>query len=303
MLPLPTTISADPLLRGRPLQNVTCPYCAAPLDQRTKTKEHVVGRRFVPIGALNNNWNLILWACLKCNRHKSDLEDDISAISMHFHTAGLPQMADSRAQAEALRRSAKSGSRKTGKAVAASAIKLKASAKLGADTRLTFCLTGPPQFDDARVYELARLQMMAFFYFLTYDRSKNVGHFWPGEFFPVHGCVKTDWGNTVHRTFMTQSRNWDYRLILNTAEGYFRAAIRRHPTFECWSWALEWNDCYRLVGYFGNQESAQTLAQELPEIKVQSVLKTSNGWLSGRVEQPLDESDDTLFGLGIGNEI
>ena len=117
----------------------------------------------MPVGSLNNNWNLILWACLKCNGRKSDLEDDIAAISMHFHTAGLPIMADSRARAEALRRGGKSGSRKTGKAVAASGVELKMSANLGADAKLTFTFNGPPQFDDERVYELARLQMMAFF--------------------------------------------------------------------------------------------------------------------------------------------
>jgi hypothetical protein len=287
--------NSDPLLRGRPLQNVGCPYCGAPLDQGTRTKEHVVGRRFVPVGALNNSWNLILWACYECNQRKADLEDDIAAISMHFHTAGLPQMADSRAQAEALRRSAKSGSRKTGKAVAASGVELLTSLDLGLCAELKFSFVGPPQFDDARVYELARLQMMAFFYFLTYDKTKNVGHFWTGGFFPVHGTIKSDRGNPVHRAFMAQCRNWDYRLVLRTAEGYFRAVIRRHPTFECWSWAVEWNDCHRLVGYFGPQESAQALAQELPGIGVQSVFEGPNRWLRQRAEQPLNEEDDILF--------
>ena len=290
-----TATIADPLLRGRPFQNVTCPYCGTPLDLRTRTKEHVVGRRFVPVGALNNSWNLILWACLTCNRHKADLEDDISAISMHFHTAGLPHMADSRAQLEARRRSAKSGSRKTGKSVAASDVELEASAKLGIGAELTFSFTGPPQFDDARVFELARLQMMAFFYFLTYDKTKKLGQFWIDGFYPVYGTIKSDWGNPVHRFFMKQSLGWDYRLLLNTADGYFRAVIRRHPAHECWSWAIEWNDCYRLVGYFGNLEAAQVLSAELPAIEMDSVLQSPNRWLRHRVEQPLNEEDDTLF--------
>lgn len=204
-------------------------------------------------------------------------------------------MADARAQAEALRRSAKSGSRKTGRAVTASGVELKASAKLGFGAELSFNFTGPPQFDDARVYELARLQMMAFFYFLTYDKTKNIGHFWTGGFFPIHGTIKSDWGNSVHRSFMAQSLSWDYRLVLNTAEGYFRAVIRRHPTYECWSWAIEWNDCYRVVGYFGNQESAQALSQELPNTEVQSVLEGPSRWIRHRVEQPLQKEHDTLF--------
>ena len=42
----------------------------------------MIGRRFVPKGKLNNQWNLIVRVCIKCNNKKSDLEDDISAISM-----------------------------------------------------------------------------------------------------------------------------------------------------------------------------------------------------------------------------
>lgn len=299
---MPAAAYPDPLLRGRPFQNVTCPYCNAQLSERTKTKEHVVGRRFVPVGSLENNWNLILWACQKCNRHKADLEDDIAAISMHFHTAGLPNMSDSRAQAEAARRGAKSGSRKTGKAVAASGVEFKGSAQLGAHAELTFNFSGPPQFDDERVYELARLQMMAFFYFLTYDKANEVGHFWTGGFYPVHGTIKTDWGNPIHRSFMKQCHDWDYRLVLDTAEGYYRAVIRRHPTDECWSWAVEWNDCYRLVGYFGSLDAARRLFSELPPLDVKSIFEAPNMWLRQRIEQPLTEEDDTLFSAGGATE-
>lgn len=256
----------------------------------------------MPVGSLNNNWNLILWACLKCNGRKSDLEDDIAAISMHFHTSGLPGMSDSRAQAEAQRRSSKSNSRKTGKAVAASGVELKLSANLGINAALTFSVNGPPQLDDERVCELARLQMMGFFYFLTYDKTKEIGHFWTGGFYPVHGTIRTDWGNPIHRAFMKQCQNWDYRLILNTAEGYFRALIRRHPTQECWSWAVEWNDSYRLVGYFGNLEAAKLLFAELPSLNLTSVLEGPKDWVRRRIEQPLAEEDDTLFVAGSAAE-
>lgn len=292
---MPATSTPDALLRGRPFQNVTCPYCNTPLDWRTRTKEHVIGRRFVPVGSLNNNWNLILWACLQCNRRKADLEDDIAAISMHFHTAGLPNMSDSRARAEASRRSAKSGSRVTGKAVAASGVELKMSVARGANAKLTFAFNGPPQLDDERVYELARLQMMAFFYFLTYDKTKELGHFWTGGFYPVHGTIKTDWGNPIHRSFMKQCQDWDYRLVLNTAEGYYRAVIRRHPTEECWAWGVEWNKTYRLVGYFGSFEAAKVLFSDLPQLDVNSVLEGPNRWIRHRVEQSLPEEEDTLF--------
>ena len=37
----------------RPLRNLTCPYCGVAIDAKTATKEHVVGRRFVPKGTLD----------------------------------------------------------------------------------------------------------------------------------------------------------------------------------------------------------------------------------------------------------
>ena len=286
---------SDDLLRGRPLSNVTCPYCGTPIEKQRRTKEHVIGRRFVPVGTLENCWNLIVWACSTCNRRKSDLEDDIAAITMHFHVAGLPQMSDSRAQAEATRRGAKSASRKTGRPVAESHATLKFSRKLGNTGEVQFSFTAPPQLDDARVYELARLQIVGFFYFLTYDQTQHLGHYWPGGFFPVHGTIKSDWGNPVHRAFMREISRWDYRLILNTASGYYRAAIRRHPTADCWAWAVEWNDCYRLVGFFGDPAAARTLAESLPDLPVLSVREHANSWLRYRREEPLSEEDDTLF--------
>ena len=282
--------------RGRPLRNLTCPYCAVQLDPATRTKEHVVGRRFVPVGTLNNEWNLILWACQACNRQKSDLEDDLSAITLHSHTAGLPRMNDSRAQAESLRRSHKSGSRKTGKPVSQSAIKLSFNTPLGLNATLKGQFTGPPQLDDARTVALARLQMIGFFYFLTFDRVKLVGHYWLGGFYPVHGTLKSDWGNPIHRAFATQIASWNYRLVLNTAGGYFRALIRRHPDKECWAWAVEWNDAYRLVGYFGDLEAAQELVNQLPSADAPTILKAPDGSiLRVRAEHPLPDEDDTLF--------
>jgi hypothetical protein len=290
-----TTRIPETQLRGRPLQNITCPYCGVELHTCSKTKEHVVGRRFVPVGTLNNNWNLIVWACQKCNRRKSDLEDDISAISMHLHTVGLPSMSDLGAQTEARRRSLKSVSRKTGKVIAASNVELHGSARLVGNAELTFRFNGPPQFDNERARELARLQMMAFFYFLTYDKTTRLGHFWKGGFYPVHSTIKSDWGNPLHRSFMSQCRHWDYRLILSTAGGYYRALIRRHPVEECWSWAIEWNHCYRMVGYFGDLEPAEKLAAELPPLRAQSILEAPNTWIRYRVDQPLAENDDILF--------
>jgi hypothetical protein len=280
---------------GRPLSNLTCPYCAEPVNQTTRRKEHVIGRRFVPKGTLDNCWNLILWSCDECNGKKSDLEDDISAITMNFHTAGLPHMGDALASAEATRKSRKSVSRATSKLVAESSATHTVEVPLPGHARATFSFSSPPQVAEQRAYELARLQMMGFFYFLTYDPSRRVGHWWPGGFYPVHGTIKSDWGNPVHRAFMNEVAAWDYRLTLTTASGYFRAIIRRHPTQECWSWAVEWNDCYRLVGFFGTLSAAQEVVNRLPDIPVRSAMEGNNRWVRYRVEEHLPEDDDILF--------
>ena len=284
-------------LRGRPLANVTCPYCGSSIDRSSRTKEHVIGRRFVPVGTLNNCWNLIVWACLRCNKVKSDLEDDISAITMHFHTVGLSPMDDSIVQMEAKRKGVNSFSRRTGKPVAESAAKLNIHGKIGSYIEVNGLFTAPPQLDDQRSFELARLQMIAFFYFLTYNKIKNVGHFWQEGFYPIQGAIKSDWGNPVHRAFMTEIVNWDYRLVLTTASGYYRAIIRRHPSKDCWAWAVEWNDCYRLVGFFGDFSASKEIADRLPDLPVHSILESQNQWLRYRREEMLLDEDDILFNV------
>jgi 5-methylcytosine-specific restriction endonuclease McrA len=79
------------------LNNVTCVYCGVRLDALKPAgvdKDHVIGRRFVPKGKLAGQWNLVVRVCKPCHKHKSDLEDDLSAISMHPDTWGLHAHAD-----------------------------------------------------------------------------------------------------------------------------------------------------------------------------------------------------------------
>ncbi len=70
------------------LRNVICPYCGVALTKQNSTREHVIGRKFVPKGTLENQWNLILNACHACNNRKADLEDDIAAITMQPDVTG-----------------------------------------------------------------------------------------------------------------------------------------------------------------------------------------------------------------------
>src|SRR6266566_4636715 len=65
------------------LGNVNCVYCGEKdMVEKPLTDEHVIGRRFVPKGSLARGWTLIVRSCERCNNQKSDLEDDISAITL-----------------------------------------------------------------------------------------------------------------------------------------------------------------------------------------------------------------------------
>lgn len=63
------------------LSNSVCVYCGEALGSGGGTKEHVVGKRFVPKGTLDGNWNLIVLACTPCNAAKADFVRIGSTIS------------------------------------------------------------------------------------------------------------------------------------------------------------------------------------------------------------------------------
>ena len=288
--------------RAIALRNETCPYCGQPVSRRSSTREHVIGRRFVPHGSVDGCWNLILRACRKCNNLKSDLEDDLSAITMTFHAYGLRGMDDDRLRREAQRKASGSISRKTGKLVGQSAetVAFNFKGPLGMEVSGNFA--GPPQMDERRACALARFQMVGFFYMLTYDTVTNRGHWWTGGFFPLHGAIKSDWGNPIHRHFMQQVEKWDYRLIVSTADGYFRVAIRKHPTEKCWSWAVEWNNSYRLVGFFGDEKVALALIDQMPRLQLHSLMENGRDWIRVHAETPISEKEDLLFAVADEND-
>ena len=277
------------------LDNMTCPYCGVELNNDNKTKEHVIGRRFVPKGKLDGQWNLILMACGECNTAKSFLENDISAITlagrMWFDTSGYEKPALD----EVRRKIKNSTSRKTGKPVERSQEELSFSASLGQGATIKVGLVAPPQFDSARAFDLACMQMMAFFYFITYEYEVKKGGYWPEGFYPVSMVPHDDWGNLLQKAFMQSVVDWEPRWIGHTAGGYFKSIIRRHPSEDCWSWALEWNNNYRLVGFFGGLEPVRTIVNSFPEPDM-TTLPTGTGMtVRFRENTGLDEEKDILF--------
>jgi 5-methylcytosine-specific restriction endonuclease McrA len=101
---LTAKLSSLPANRVTRHHNGVCPYCGCQLELKKSTKEHVVGRRFVPRGKLDAHWNLLVNACEPCNNRKSDLEDDISAITLHPDLSGVNPDYDAAAIDEAQRK-------------------------------------------------------------------------------------------------------------------------------------------------------------------------------------------------------
>jgi len=83
--------------KNKILDNVNCPYCGLSIDMPSRDswdKDHVIGRRFVPRGTIENQWNIQVNAHKLCNNRKSNLEDDISAISIQPDGLGIPHSDD-----------------------------------------------------------------------------------------------------------------------------------------------------------------------------------------------------------------
>ena len=274
------------------LDNLTCVYCSTELSKVKSNVEHVIARKFVPKGSLNKYWNLIVRACEVCNNKKSDLEDDISSITMQPDLCGSHVVDDENLATESLRKS-KSISRWTSKTVLNSKenLTLKAPFFTG---NITFNLVSTPQIEQERAFELARLHVTAFFYWLTYDETTKIGRFWDGFYFPIEVTSKKDWGSHLNTTFMKLVLNWELALHGETADGFFKVIIRKQPESTCWSWALEWNKNYRIIGLFGNKESIEKFNSLLGTLKV----KIINNY-TYREEIPLSDEDDSLFKLSI----
>ena len=152
------------------LNNETCVYCGSVLTAEIRTKEDVIGRRFVPKGKLDGQWNLIVQVCGACKQIKSDLEDDLSAISMQPDVFGRHGRDDDDVAAEARRKARGAFSRRTKKLVGDSQEELTVKMPLGGGAEITFNMTAPPQADRTRTFELARLHLMGFFYWITFNR-------------------------------------------------------------------------------------------------------------------------------------
>jgi hypothetical protein len=71
--------------------------------------------------------------------------------------------------------------------------------------------------------------------------------------------------------------------------------LRRHPSLECWSWALEWNHNLRAIGFVGNADAIRESTGLLQHPDKDVIHGADGSVMTFRNEVPLEESDDVLF--------
>ena len=279
------------------LRNSTCIYCSIPFDGSIRrTKEHVIGKCFVPSGAIGQQWNLLANACGRCNNMKSRLETDISAITMMPDPFGRLPVDDASLREEILRKSKGARSVRTGKSVIDSHEKIRIRGEVLPGLHAELELICGPQIDLDRAYALARCHVCAFYYYLTYDINLRRGLFWLGDFVPVSMVSRSDWGNARLQGFTRLIDNWPLGIRAIVASEYFRIVIRRSPaTDDVWAWAIEWNRNQRVFGFFGDRSLCSKFAAKLPTPGGVPLDTGSEPRWTAHQEKELDPKDDVLF--------
>jgi hypothetical protein len=282
--------------RAIPLRdNRTCPYCLEELVPGSFDEEHVIGRRFVRKGSFDGQWNLILNACMRCNRQKAALEDDISAITMYRVAGDRARAGDQGFADDAHRKARGSRSRRTGKPVLHSGESQTVETTLGPGVRVTFRLSSPPQVDKDRIFELAGFQVAGFLYRVTYSAETGTGDGIPGGFAPMLYAYRSDWGNVVLRAFADTVVAWEPLILASTAGDLFKIAIRRQPGASCWSWAVEWNGSTRVVGFLGELPDIERVVSAFPRLYAEWIPQPDGSRVAVRADVALAGDDDRMF--------
>ena len=291
---LPMELCEIPAKQPILLNNTTCPYCGCELTAENANKEHVIGRKFVPKGTLDGNWNLIVTACKACNAKKGDLEDEISAVTMQPNAAGQYASNHNGLIADSKRKAKGARSRRNGKFIGESTEVLVAK-MLFLGGQLTANFTAPPQVTPERVLQLAMMHVMAFFYLVTYNGDKRAGGFWRGNFMMFPEACKEDWGNRTHTSFMKAVVCWEPRFMASGPDEFFKVVLRKHPDADCWSWALEWNQNFRMIVFCGDPVAAENVYFKFKELPSVDLPDDQSNKITIRSNQHLDMEADILF--------
>jgi hypothetical protein len=275
-------------------KNMTCAYCGRLFSASIlRTREHVIARKFVPPGTIKaNDWNLILGACTTCNNGKSQLEDEISAITLY------PEIGHKHSDPDlhliAAQKAAGATSRATGKKVVDSLGRTDMAFRLGPEATMKFSFVAPPILRNDAVLELAGAHVQAFFYYLTYVEELKTGRFLSAQFLWSSWTRSLDWGNSNLSWFTNETKGWPSMFAGVAAQGFFRIKLTRKASdSQLGSFALEWNRSLRIVGFFGSQDEFDVISNTLPR----ETEELTDSHLRLRQEIALDPANDILFAL------
>ncbi len=231
--------------------NKVCLYCNEQFDgiNVIATKEHLIGRNFVPRGSLNggSSFNFIFKACRRCNNDKSGLEGHVSAVTQLM----------SPAVAENAEFSARAGEKSrgeihpwTGRPVAESFHKPTLKFQ-GHGLEITTSFTGPPQLDRAMLNRLALRHVQGMYALCTNadHTAQSLTLLYPGWVTILGEYARGDWGNSQALAAFERVRDWKTYVRIVTAGGCFQGVLRRDDAeMGTWFWALEWNRYVRVIG-------------------------------------------------------
>jgi hypothetical protein len=284
----------QPVNWSRSPSNKVCLYCNEQFDGSTNvaTKEHLIGRNFVPRGSLNGgrSFNFIFDACSECNNDKAALEGHVSAITQFLSQS----IAENSAFADRAGKKSRGEIHPwTKKPVADSVHEWKIETP-----GMSFGFVGPPQPDRKMVRRLALRHVQGMFALVTNpDRTaKPLTLLYPGSVWVVGEYLRGDWGNTQAKAAHDRTRNWGVRAALTTASGFFRFILRRDAAeIGTWFWAVEWNDAMRVVGGISPDAKRPSFMEDLPELHWLQMATSNGGVFRTRREEPLDVDRDNMF--------
>lgn len=276
-----------PSLEG---SNACCLYCGHFLRGQNppkSDKEHLIARNFVPTGTMDGQpFNFIFRACRSCNARKAVAERHVSSVTL-FNSPG--RLEDARVNEAALRKGKGDYHPKMKGVLIQDALEhLSVNSSFG-PMSINFGMVAPPQLDRNLVGEVAFSHIQGLFTLIcTEDYCDPLRmRLLPQEQFIWYDFyINDDWGNPQALEIADRVRDWTCLANIESAEGYFKAIMRRSE--EGWFWALEWNQQLRLLG--GINGTQMKLFEGL----------TSDVWIptpQGRMSKnvPLSAKDDYLF--------
>lgn len=270
--------------------NACCIYCGKLLRGTNPTesdKEHLIARNFVPIGTMNDQpFNFLFRTCRPCNARKASAERHVSSVTLfnspgRFENTKVNEIATRKGKGDF-------HPKKQGVLIEDAHEHTSLTTSFG-QMSIKFGMVAPPQLDRDLVREVAFSHIQGLFTLIcTEDYLDPLKmRFLPENQFIWFGSyTHDDWGNPQSVEIANRVCNWDCLANIESAQGYFKAIMRRST--EGWFWALEWNRQLRLIGGIGG--TCMKLFEGLP----------SEGWVptpQGKMRQnvPLDTKDDNLF--------